>query len=222
MRLLLDTQVGLWWLTASPRLSKSSRELMVSSPCAVSVASVWEIDLKHRLGKLPIAPAPFRDEMRSAGAIVLSVTDVAVAIIVHECKAVLAADPRSAPAHMLLGLACLAQGSIAMVAEAKAELQQALDIDPELLWARFYLARLYLDQGLSEKAQEQLERSLQQSPGLPHFLSLLGEVRRKLGDPGASLELNRKALEANATMTPAHYFLALAYLDLQQEQAAIA
>ena len=74
MRLLLDTQVALWWLTASPRLSKASRELMASSPCAVSVASVWEVDLKHRLGKLPIAPARFRDEMRSAGANVLSVT----------------------------------------------------------------------------------------------------------------------------------------------------
>ena len=108
-----------------------------------------------------------------------------------------------------------------MVAEAKAELQQALDIDPELLWARFYLARLYLDQGLSEKAQEQLERGLKQDPGLPHFLSLLGEVRRELGDPVASVELNRKALDAGVTMAPAHYFLALAYLDLKQEQAAI-
>ena len=82
MRLLLDTQVALWWLTASSRLSKSSRELMVSSPCAVSVASIWEVDLKHRLGKLPIAPARFRDEMRSAGATVLSVTDEHV--LTHE------------------------------------------------------------------------------------------------------------------------------------------
>ena len=141
---------------------------------------------------------------------------------IRECKGVLAADPRSAPAHMLLGLAYLAKGSTAMIADAKAELQQALDLDPELLWARFYLARLYFDQGLSEKAQEQLERGLKQSPGLPHFLSLLGEVRRGLGDPGASLELNRKALEADATMTPAHYFLGLAYRDLKQEQAAMA
>jgi tetratricopeptide (TPR) repeat protein len=141
---------------------------------------------------------------------------------IRECKAVLAADPRSAPAHMLLGLAYLAQRSTAMVADAKAELQQALDIDPELLWARFYLARLYLDLGLSEKAQEQLERGLEQRPGLPHFLSLLGEVRRKLGDPSASLELNRKAIEADPTMTPAHYFLGLAYLDLKQEEAAMA
>jgi tetratricopeptide (TPR) repeat protein len=109
-----------------------------------------------------------------------------------------------------------------MIADAKAELQQALDLDPELLWARFYLARLYFDQGLSEKAQEQLERGLKQQPGLSNYLSLLGEVRRKLGDPGASLELNRKALEADATMTPAHYFLGLAYLDLKQEPAAMA
>jgi len=142
---------------------------------------------------------------------------------IRECKGVLATDPRSAPAHMLLGLAYLAQGSPDMIAEAKAELQQALDLDPELLRARFYLARLYFDQGLSEKAQEQLERGLKQSPGLPPFLSLLGEVRRRLGNPGASLELNRKALDvAEDTMTPAHYFLALAYLDLKQEQAAMA
>ena len=75
MRLLLDTQVALWWLTASPRLSKVSRELMSSSPCVVSVASIWEVALKHRLGKLPVSPQRFRDEMRSAGAVILSVSD---------------------------------------------------------------------------------------------------------------------------------------------------
>jgi tetratricopeptide (TPR) repeat protein len=141
---------------------------------------------------------------------------------IRECKAVLAADPRSAPAHMLLGLAYLAQRSVAKVADAKAELQQALDSDPNLLWARFYLARLYLDQGSSEKAREQLERGLSQAPGAPPFLALLGEARRKLGDPSASLELNRKALEGDPTITPAHYFLALAYLDLKQDDAALA
>jgi tetratricopeptide (TPR) repeat protein len=141
---------------------------------------------------------------------------------IREVKLVLASDPRSAPAHMLLGMAYFSLGSTAMIADAKAELQQALDLDPELLWARFYLARLYLDQGLGEKAQQQLELGLKQSPGMPDFLSLLGEVRRDLGDPAASVELNRKALAAGAKMTPTHYFLALAHLDLKQEQAAIA
>ena len=141
---------------------------------------------------------------------------------IRECKAVLAGDPRSAPAHMLLGLAYVALRSADRISDAKAELQQALDLDPDLAWARFYLARLYLDQGLPEKAQEQLERGLKQSPGFPSFLSLLGEVRRRLGDPAASVELNGKALGADSPITPVHYFLALAYLDLKQEQAAMA
>ena len=141
---------------------------------------------------------------------------------VRECKAVLAANPRSAPAHMLLGQAYLSRGDIAMIGEAKAELQQALDLDASLIWARFYLARVYLDQGINEKAKEQLERGLLDRPDVPHFLSLLGEVDRKLGNPSASLELNRKALALDANLTPAHYYLALAHLDLKQDDAAIA
>ena len=61
MRLLLDTQVALWWLSASPRLSKSSRALMAASASIVSVASIWEVAIRHRIGKLPVAPARFRD-----------------------------------------------------------------------------------------------------------------------------------------------------------------
>ena len=75
MRLLLDTQVALWWLTASRRLSAVSRELIAGSSCVVSVASIWEVAIKHRLGKLPVSPRRFRDEMRSAGAFILSVSD---------------------------------------------------------------------------------------------------------------------------------------------------
>jgi len=141
---------------------------------------------------------------------------------IRECKAVLSADPRSAPAHLLLGQAYLARGETAMVSEAKAELQQALDLDPSLIWARFYLARIYVDLGLNEKAREQLDRGLQDRPNVPHFLSLLGEVDRKLGNPAASLDLNRRALAIDPGMTPARYYLGLAYLDLKQDEAALA
>ena len=40
---------------------------------------------------------------------------------IRECKGVLATDPRSAPAHMLLGLAYVAQGSNAMIAAGVAK-----------------------------------------------------------------------------------------------------
>lgn len=75
MRLLLDTQVALWWLTASSRLSKGSRETIAGSRCIVSVASIWEVAIKHRLGKLPVPPGRFRDEMRAAGATVLPISE---------------------------------------------------------------------------------------------------------------------------------------------------
>jgi len=144
-----------------------------------------------------------------------------VAQAIGDLKAALAADPRYAAAHMLLGQAYLAQHSVGMVAEAKAELQQALNLDPDLLWARFYLAKIYVDLGRYDKAKEELERGLRQRPNVPHFLSLLGEANRKLGKPEVSIELNRKALAADPAMTPAHYYIALAYLDLKKDDEAI-
>ena len=140
---------------------------------------------------------------------------------IRELKAAVALDPQSAAGHMLLGQAYLAQRSLSLVAEAKAELQQALDLDPTLLWARFYLAKVYIDVGRNDKAKEELERGLAIRPNVPHFLSLLGEVNRKLGNPQRSLELNRKALEADPSMTPAHYYMALAWMDLKKPDEAI-
>ncbi len=49
MRLLLDTQVMLWWLLDDPRLRIDTRGLLSASPCVVSVASTWEVAIKHRL-----------------------------------------------------------------------------------------------------------------------------------------------------------------------------
>ncbi len=140
---------------------------------------------------------------------------------ISELKKAIALDPQSAAGHMLLGQAYLAKRSVSMIAEAKAELQQALDLDPSLVWARFYLAKVYIDQGRSDKAKEELERGLEARPNIPHFLALLGEVNRKLGKPELSIELNRKALQADPSMTPAYYYIGLAYMDLKKEDEAI-
>ena len=53
MNLLLDTHVALWAITDHPKLSQSARELILSpkSTVWVSVASVWEIAIKHSLGR---------------------------------------------------------------------------------------------------------------------------------------------------------------------------
>ena len=75
MKLLLDTQIMLWWLLGDPRLRQETRALMATTACMVSVASIWEVAIKHRLGKLPVDPTTFRDETLAAGASLLGISD---------------------------------------------------------------------------------------------------------------------------------------------------
>ena len=75
MRCLLDTQVMLWWLLDDPRLGAESRQLLATKPCLVSVASIWEVAIKHRIGKLEVSPVVFRDQSIAAGADLLPVLD---------------------------------------------------------------------------------------------------------------------------------------------------
>jgi PIN domain nuclease of toxin-antitoxin system len=50
--------------------------LIATSSCVVSVASIWEVAIKHRVGKLPIPPQVFRDEIQYTGAALLAIADV--------------------------------------------------------------------------------------------------------------------------------------------------
>lgn len=65
MNLLLDTHVALWAITDSPKLPKKARELIASpkSTVWVSAANLWEIAIKHSLGRGDM-PVSSRDAMR--------------------------------------------------------------------------------------------------------------------------------------------------------------
>jgi len=139
----------------------------------------------------------------------------------QELRSAVALDPRSGAAHQLLGQAYLMQGSYEAIGEAKSEFVQALALDPSLIWARFYLARIYLDLGNPERAKEELELGLRTRPNVPHLLSLLGEANRKLGNAELAAEQNKRALEADPSFFVAHYYLGLAYLDLRREDEGI-
>ncbi|MFD0423924.1 type II toxin-antitoxin system VapC family toxin [Streptomyces parvus] len=53
MRLLLDTQVILWWLADSDELSDQVKVLLDTEPAVhISAVSAWEIAVKQSLGKL--------------------------------------------------------------------------------------------------------------------------------------------------------------------------
>lgn len=68
MRLLLDTHALAWAVGAPSLLSKRAYALLVDSnnKLLISPASVWEMSIKHQLGRWPEV-APFMDEQLYAG-----------------------------------------------------------------------------------------------------------------------------------------------------------
>lgn len=57
IRLLLDTHVYLWAVIADPRLSAAARAAIENAERVfVSAASIWEIGIKARLGKVDADP----------------------------------------------------------------------------------------------------------------------------------------------------------------------
>ena len=74
MNLLLDTNVLLWWLADSPRLSGDARKMITSSPVVyVSAATTWEIEIKRALGKLK-APEDLEEELSANHFVPLAIT----------------------------------------------------------------------------------------------------------------------------------------------------
>jgi PIN domain nuclease of toxin-antitoxin system len=59
MRLLLDTHVFIWWNSDYSKLSSKARNLIEdeNNELILSVVSVWEMQIKLQLGKLPVMPA---------------------------------------------------------------------------------------------------------------------------------------------------------------------
>jgi PIN domain nuclease of toxin-antitoxin system len=71
LNLLLDTHIALWAITDSPKLPEKARELIqaTKSTVWVSIASVWEIAIKHSLGRgdMPISSQEALHYFQGAG-----------------------------------------------------------------------------------------------------------------------------------------------------------
>ena len=73
-RYLLDTHVVYWWMTKSARLSKLTIALIGHESCNVSVASLWEMQLKHASGKLLLPAESLSSQLAKEGFGILAIT----------------------------------------------------------------------------------------------------------------------------------------------------
>lgn len=140
---------------------------------------------------------------------------------IHELAQAVRIQPRSAIVHLLLGQAYLAKGTAVFVAQAKAEFQEARDLDEAQVLPSFYIAKIDLDLGRITQAERELERALQKKPDEHFLLALLGEVRRQRGDTEAAIQLTTKAIRSSPEALPVHYYRALAWWDRKEETRAL-
>ena len=87
MRLLLDTQLLLWVAGSPDRLSKTSRELITNQANHLffSAASLWEIAIKHSLGRpdFQVEPARLRQGLLDNGYQELAITGTHAIAVEH-------------------------------------------------------------------------------------------------------------------------------------------
>ena len=95
MRLLLDTHVALWALTGDARLSEQARTLILDprAEVFVSAASLWEVAIKHALGRgdMPVSAARVRQLFDKAGYSILPIC--AEHVLAVESLPAIHADP---------------------------------------------------------------------------------------------------------------------------------
>jgi tetratricopeptide (TPR) repeat protein len=140
---------------------------------------------------------------------------------IRELTRAAALEPRSPAVHLLLGQAYLAKGAPEFVAEAKAEFQQARDLDPDQVMASYYIAKIDLDLGRVSNAEQELRRALEKKPKEHYILALLGEVRRRQDRPEEAIALITQALESEPQAIPPYFYRALAWWDRKDQSRAL-
>jgi len=73
-RLLLDTHLLLWAVSAPQKLSLATRKRLDACEVFISAASIWEVSIKAAIGKLDADPAALLAEIEPAGFHLLPVT----------------------------------------------------------------------------------------------------------------------------------------------------
>lgn len=114
MRLLLDTHIFLWVVTDSRRLRAAARKAIASAEAVhVSAASIWEIAIKVRLGKIDGDPRQLAEAIEPSGFLELPVTAT------HAARVAQLPDHHNDPFDRLLVAQALTEPLVLLTADAQ-------------------------------------------------------------------------------------------------------
>ena len=107
MKALIDTQIFLWMAVSPDKLSPAARSACETGELILSVASAWEIGIKHQIGKLdlPASPKAFLDaQIRMANVAVLPIH------YRHAMRAAALESPHKDPFDRLIAAQAIEEG----------------------------------------------------------------------------------------------------------------
>ena len=83
MRILIDTHIALWCMYEPMMLSDSSVRILSDSrnEFYVSLASVWEVEIKHGIGKLAVPSESFLSDCKDMGFSVLPINEKHIMVL---------------------------------------------------------------------------------------------------------------------------------------------
>ena len=123
-------------------------------------------------------------------------------------KKVLAINPKSARAHIYLGMLALSRGR---VAEGKKELETAVKLNPKLPDGHYHLGALALEENKLKLAEQNLRAAIAADPYKEEAYNDLGVVMADTKRPAEAEKYYRRTLELNPGFAAAHLNLGELY-----------
>lgn len=98
---------------------------------------------------------------------------------------------------------------------------EAIVIEPNLAPAHTGLAIVYLEQGMTGEADEEIDLALSLAPGNPRVQFAAGEYYRRIGRPDLAINAFQRVLNNDFDNVEAHLQLGIIYLDAGQNKNAV-
>jgi tetratricopeptide (TPR) repeat protein len=127
-------------------------------------------------------------------------------------------DPKSAGAHLNLGIALADQNTLG---DAVEEFSEAVRLEPNNAVAHYNKGRALLDLRRNREAKPELETATHLDPSSADSWYLLGLIARQAGDSGEAIPLFEKSLASNPDNAQAHFMLGQELLRKGDEAGAI-